>query len=131
VHRFLVDELLPHEWAEETVLYPVVARLIGGDDPTQPMARAHVEIAHLTRLLGRVLDELPPSGPQDDDLPELRRLLYGLHATLRLHMAQEEEAYLSLANPAPQTAEPMRTDGRSARGPGPEALAGGPRRPRH
>ena len=30
------------------------------------------------------------------DLPELRRLLYGLHALLKLHMAQEEESYLPL-----------------------------------
>jgi len=28
---------------------------------------------------------------------ELRRLLYGLHAILVLHFAQEEESYLSLA----------------------------------
>jgi hypothetical protein len=28
----------------------------------------------------------------------LRRLLYGLHAILRLHTAQEEEGYLSLAD---------------------------------
>jgi hypothetical protein len=28
---------------------------------------------------------------------ELRRLLYGLHAVLQLHFAQEDESYLSLA----------------------------------
>jgi len=31
-------------------------------------------------------------------LDELRRLLYGLHAILRLHTLQEEESYLSLAD---------------------------------
>ena len=35
------------------------------------------------------------------DLMEMRRLLYGLHAILRLHFAQEEEGYLSLAEPEP------------------------------
>jgi len=31
-------------------------------------------------------------------LDELRRLLYGLHAILRLHTLQEEESYLSLGD---------------------------------
>jgi len=34
----------------------------------------------------------------DDDLVELRRLLYGLHAVLELHFAQEDEGYLSLVD---------------------------------
>jgi len=34
----------------------------------------------------------------EEDLVELRRLLYGLHAILRLHFAQEDEGYLSLAD---------------------------------
>ena len=62
------------------------------------MSRAHVEIAHLIRRIGRVLDDLDPAGPDDDDITELRRLLYGLHAVLQLHFAQEDEGYLSLAD---------------------------------
>jgi len=45
---------------------------------------------------GGLLDELGPAGPEPEDLADLRRILYGLHAILRLHFAQEEEAYLSL-----------------------------------
>jgi hypothetical protein len=66
------------------------------------MVRAHVEIAHLARVLGQLVEDLPPGGPSDEDLPELRRVLYGLYAILRLHFAQEEEAYLSLFESAPQ-----------------------------
>jgi hypothetical protein len=98
LQRFLLDELLPHEQAEEQEFYPVVARLIGGADPTGPMSRAHVEIAHLVGLFGRLLDELAVDGPDVDDERELRRVLYGLDAVLRLHFAQEEEGYLSLAD---------------------------------
>ena len=98
LQRFLLDELLPHEQAEEEEFYPVVARLIGGADPTGPMSRAHVEIAHLIGLFGRLLDELAVDGPDTDDERELRRVLYGLDAVLRLHFAQEEEGYLSLAD---------------------------------
>jgi hypothetical protein len=73
-----------------------MAELLGGEDPTGTMSRAHVEIAHLTRLLGQLLSEAEADGFSDSDLPELRRVLYGLHAVLRLHFAQEDEAYLSL-----------------------------------
>jgi hypothetical protein len=63
------------------------------------MSRAHVEIAHQVRRLGRLLDAIGPEGPDEADVIELRRLLYGLHAVLRLHTAQEEEDYLSLGEP--------------------------------
>jgi len=36
--------------------------------------------------------------PDEDDVAEFRRLLYGLHAVLRLHFAQEEEGYFTLAD---------------------------------
>jgi heavy metal translocating P-type ATPase len=103
IHRFLVHDLMPHETAEERAFYPVIAKVLGGDDPTGTMVRAHYEIAHLTRLLGQLLEDLPSSGPTEEDLPDLRRVLYGLYAILRLHFAQEEEAYLSLFEvPAPK-----------------------------
>ena len=97
VHRRLVEVVQPHEDAEDAELYPVLARVLGGADPTGTMSRAHVEIAHLIRRLGRLLDDLH-AAPDADDLIELRRLLYGLHAILRLHFAQEDEGYLSLAD---------------------------------
>jgi len=98
VHRFLVDDLLPHEEAEDRVLYPAVARALGGEDPTGAMSRGHAEITRQVHRLGRLLDDLPEAGPDEDDVAELRRLLYGLHAILRLHFAQEDEGYLSLAD---------------------------------
>jgi soluble P-type ATPase len=100
VHRFLVEELDPHEQAEDRDLYPVLARVLGGYDPTATMSRAHVEIAHLIRRVGRILDDVDPAGADDEDIVELRRLLYGLHAILQLHFAQEDEGYLSLAEDA-------------------------------
>jgi heavy metal translocating P-type ATPase len=99
VYHFLADELLPHEEAEDAALYPAVAAVLGGTDPTGAMSRTHVEIGHHIRRLGRLLDQLPAEGPDSDDLAEMRRLLYGLHAILRLHFAQEDEGYLSLAEP--------------------------------
>jgi soluble P-type ATPase len=98
VHRILVEEIEPHEEAEEEILYPALARALGGREPTAPMSRAHVEIAHQIRRLGQLLDDIGEEGPDEDDLEEIRRLLYGLHAILRLHTVQEEESYLSLGD---------------------------------
>lgn len=96
VHRFLAMQILPHERAEDSSVYPAVARLIGGEDPTAPMSRMHQEIAHLITVLGRNLEDLPAEGPGPEDIRELRRVLYGLEAILRLHFAQEDESYLAL-----------------------------------
>jgi hypothetical protein len=96
VQRFLVDELAPHEVAEGALLYPVLDRVLGGAETTATMSRAHAEIVRLIRRLGRVLEAIDAEQPDDGDVRELRRLLYGLHAILRLHFAQEEEGYFSL-----------------------------------
>ncbi|HET9657467.1 MAG TPA: heavy metal translocating P-type ATPase [Kineosporiaceae bacterium] len=103
----LEEQLLPHERAEERLLYPVMARVLGGDDPTGAMSRAHAEIEHQVGRLRRLLSELPPDGPADPaDAVELQRLLYGLYAVLRLHNAQEDEGMFSLVTDMPQTASP-------------------------
>ena len=98
VNRFLVEDLGPHEEAEDAALYPAIARVLGGHDPTGTMSRAHIEIAHLIRRLGRLLDDVGVGGPDEGDIIELRRMLYGLHAVLKLHFAQEDEGYFSLAD---------------------------------
>ena len=36
--------------------------------------------------------------PDQDDIADLRGVLYGLHASLRLHTVQEDETYLSLGD---------------------------------
>jgi heavy metal translocating P-type ATPase len=97
VRWFLLERLVQHEEEEEAAVYPVVAQLMGGEDPMGTMERAHMEIEHLARVFGHLLSDLPPEGPGPDDLVDLRRVLYGLHAILRLHFAQEEEAYSWLA----------------------------------
>ncbi len=98
VRWFLLERLPEHEEEEESVVYPVVAQLMGGEDPMGSMSRAHLEISHLGRVFSQLLTELPPEGPGPEDLMDLRRVLYGLHAILRLHFAQEEEAYAWLAS---------------------------------
>ncbi len=97
IRWFLQERLVQHEQEEEAAVYPVVAKLLGGEDPMGTMERAHMEIEHLSRVYGHLLADLPDDGPALEDLVDLRRVLYGLHAILRLHFAQEEEAYSWLA----------------------------------
>ena len=92
----LISDVVPHEEAEEDVLYPVLNRLLGGNDPTLPMSRGHAEIGERVRQLGQLLDVIEADGLDEEGTSELRRSLYGLHAVLKLHTDQEDESYLSI-----------------------------------
>jgi len=46
--------------------------------------------------LQRLLGDLDDDSIQPEDVIELRRLLYGLYAIMRLHNAQEDENAFSL-----------------------------------
>ena len=85
--------------AEEVELYPALAAEFRDAEATVTMSRGHAEIGRLTRRLGRHLAEQgsPATGSADD----LRATLYGLDAVLRLHFAQEEEAYFALSDSQP------------------------------
>ena len=95
----LVDELetalLPHERAEEDELLPIVARALRSRDAIAGLSRTHAEIEHQVRRLRRLLSAAGAS-PDEDDVVEARRLLYGLHAVLELHNAEEDELAFAL-----------------------------------
>jgi heavy metal translocating P-type ATPase len=91
----LESDLMPHERAEEAELVPIVARALGGADPTGALSRTHAEIEHQVSRVRRILHDLGDEGAPED-VVDLRRLLYGLYAILRLHNAMEEENAFSL-----------------------------------
>jgi heavy metal translocating P-type ATPase len=99
-HALLTGEIWAHESAEEADLYPALNRLLGGTDPTATMSRAHAEIAYQIARLGRLIADIGDRVPDTTDVADLRGVLYGLYAILRLHTAQEDEAYLSLDDDA-------------------------------
>ena len=100
LNELLREKLLPHERQDDAQVYPAMARLIGGDDPLAAMSRMHREIHHLARMLSRMTKDLPPGDPDPGSLAEIQQLLYGLDAILRLHFAQEDEIYHTLAEAA-------------------------------
>ena len=110
VYRLMVDQVVPHELAEEAQLYPSLGRLIGGSDPTGAMSLGHVEIARSIRRVGQLLDAVGTPGAGTIALSDLRGVMYGLSAVLTLHTAQEEESYLFLAGAgADRTVAPPHT----------------------
>ncbi|HEX8753869.1 MAG TPA: hemerythrin domain-containing protein [Solirubrobacterales bacterium] len=94
---FLRGTLIPHAEAEERVLYPAVAELLGDPRSTATMISDHHAI------VARI-EALAASAP--DDVERLQELLYGLHALLIVHFHKEEDDYLPLleARPAQEVA---------------------------
>jgi iron-sulfur cluster repair protein YtfE (RIC family) len=94
-HTFLTDHLIPHAQAEDKVLYPEVDRVLGGVPATATMVRDHIEVGRYTEQLAE-LEPLTATALTDAQAGELRHVLYGVHAIVRLHFAKEEEVYVPL-----------------------------------
>jgi iron-sulfur cluster repair protein YtfE (RIC family) len=92
---FLRGTLLPHAKAEEEILYPEWARLVGFADAAVPMVHDHQAIvARVDRLA--IADA--------DDVDTLQQLLYELHALISVHFAKEEDIQLPAFDAAPDVA---------------------------
>lgn len=92
----LQDNLIPHERDDEELLLPVLTRALGNSEAAAALSRTHAEIEHQVSRLHRLLAGLEGEETTPEDVIELRRLLYGLYAVLRLHNAQEEEGAFTL-----------------------------------
>jgi iron-sulfur cluster repair protein YtfE (RIC family) len=89
---FLRDTLLPHARAEEQILYPEWARLVGFDEAAVPMIHDHEAIvARVDRLAETSLE----------DVDALQELLYGLYALVGVHFRKEEDLQLPAFDAAP------------------------------
>jgi iron-sulfur cluster repair protein YtfE (RIC family) len=103
---FLHGTLLPHARAEEEILYPEWARLVGFSDAAVPMVHDHQAIA------ARV-EQLDAADLADVDA--LQELLYGLHALISVHFRKEEDLQLPAFDRAPEvTARVLEQMGASA-----------------
>ncbi|MDS1272362.1 heavy metal translocating P-type ATPase [Lipingzhangella sp. LS1_29] len=89
--------LTAHEHDDERLLYPEVAKALGGADPTGTMSRAHAEITSLLRRIRDLTTHLRSDAADIASRQELSQVLLELHAILKLHFVQEEEAFHSLA----------------------------------
>jgi iron-sulfur cluster repair protein YtfE (RIC family) len=103
---FLQNTLLPHEDAEDSALYPALARPLGSPEATATMSRMHAEIRRLAQRLHSHREMAEAAGTvtseQSDDL---LACLYGLYALLCLHFVQEEENFFVLVPPVADPAQ--------------------------
>jgi len=95
-YTFLIHQLIPHAQAEEQVLYPTVGRLLRAVEATETMSRDHLEVIRLTEELEALRLHLFYAAVSQADEQALRRVLYGLYAIIKLHLAKEEEIYLPI-----------------------------------
>jgi len=95
-YTFLIHQLIPHAQAEEQVWYPTVGRLLRALEATDTMSRDHLEVIRLTEELEALRLHLFYSPLSESDEQALRRVLYGLYAIIKLHLAKEEEIYLPM-----------------------------------
>lgn len=93
---FLRGTLMPHARAEEEVLYPEWAQLVGFADAAVPMVHDHEAIVARIERLDTV--EL-------GDVDTLQELLYGLYALISVHFRKEEDLQLPAFDAAPEVAE--------------------------
>jgi len=96
VYFFLTQQLLPYAQAEEQVLYPAIGKLLGALEATATMSRDHLEVLQLTEELETQWLHLFYASLSTSNEQALRRVLYGLYAIIKLHLAKEEELYLPL-----------------------------------
>ncbi|MGE5690248.1 MAG: hemerythrin domain-containing protein [Pseudomonadota bacterium] len=93
---FLRGTLVPHARAEEEVLYPEWARLVGFPDAAAPMVHDHEAIVARIEQL---------EGADANDVDTIQELLYGLYALIGTHFRKEEDLQLPAFDAAPEAAE--------------------------
>jgi len=95
-YDFLAYHLLPHAQAEDAALYPTVQQVIGAPEVTRTMSRDHVEVGRYIEELAELKTGLTGATLTASQISDLRRVLYGLYAIVKLHFAKEEEVYLPI-----------------------------------
>ena len=93
----IAHQFLPHAQHEETSLYARFADSPGAPSLAGVFRRDHVEFAQLVDELKAARANV--SQPLAADVArELRRILYGMYAIMKLHFAAEEEIYRDAAD---------------------------------
>jgi len=82
---FLQEKIEPHTRIDEQVLYPQAASRGGSPLAAAAMAYDHLAIRSWIAKLAEA---------DDEDVPTLQELLYGLDALIRVHLWKEDELFV-------------------------------------
>ncbi|CCD86077.1 putative Cation-transporting ATPase [Bradyrhizobium sp. ORS 285] len=91
------DQVVAHERDDEGSVYPRLARLLQDSHGLSAMSRAHREILHLARLLGRVVEDLPSEKVDRYLIRDAQRVVEAIETLVRMHTAQEDDIYEAVA----------------------------------
>jgi hypothetical protein len=89
----VVQEVTAHERADESNVYPRLAKFLSDSHGLGAMSRAHREILHLGRLLNRLATDLSPKDADRYLVRDAQRVIEAMEALVRVHNAQEEDIY--------------------------------------
>ena len=92
-NQVVEGQIVEHERADESVVYPQVAKFLADRHGLGAMSRAHREIIHLARLLRRLADGLSPAEIDGYLVRDAQRIIESIEALVRIHNAQEEDIY--------------------------------------
>jgi heavy metal translocating P-type ATPase len=97
-NRIVQQSVVRHERADESELYPKLSTFPEHVSAMSAMSRAHREILHLARLLARLAESLSSGDADRYLIRDAQRVIENLESLVRLHNAQEEDVYESLAS---------------------------------
>ncbi len=89
----IAREIVVHERADETKVYPRLAKFLADGAGLGAMSRAHREIQHLARLIARLATDLSPADADRYLVRDAQRVIEAIESLVRLHNAQEEDIY--------------------------------------
>jgi heavy metal translocating P-type ATPase len=89
----IAREIVVHERADETKVYPRLAKFFPDGAGLGAMSRAHREIQHLARLIARLATDLSPADADRYLVRDAQRVIETIESLVRLHNAQEEDIY--------------------------------------
>jgi heavy metal translocating P-type ATPase len=96
-NRLVQEQVVLHERDDEGSVYPRLAGILRETHSLSAMSRAHREILHLSRLLSRVVEDLPTEKVDRYLLRDAQRIIEAIEILVRMHTAQEEDIYEAVA----------------------------------
>ncbi|WMT73440.1 heavy metal translocating P-type ATPase [Bradyrhizobium sp. Ash2021] len=95
------ERVVTHERDDEGSVYPRLANVLRERHSLSAMSRAHREILHLARLLGRVAADLASEKIDRYLIRDAQRVIEAIETLVRMHTAQEEDIYEAVEGHGP------------------------------
>ncbi len=92
-NRLVAGQIVVHERDDESAVYPRLSKFLADSHGLGAMSRAHREIIHQARLLGRIAEGLLPADADRYLIRDAQRVIESIEALVRIHNAQEEDIY--------------------------------------